>query len=385
MKSVLIVYSKMIVGGSTTSLLGLLNNFDYKNYQVSLLLNDLTGVLQDQIPKQVNILSNLPNVLQSIDTKYLFNYIKARVLSIVKRNDFIRSQIMSAEKARISARIEHCYDIAIAFLEFWPSQYVYQRVTAAKKILWIHTDYASIIPSIRYDEKIYSSADKVVLVSPKCLENFIRFSPRNASKTVCIPNLLSSATIKKLANVPINFDYTKDDTLRIVTVARIAFGTKGHDRGLNVLMQMKQSFPLKKFVWYIIGDGPDAIRLSEMIRSLGMQDNVLMMGEMINPHPYVKLMDVFFLPSRFEGKPMAVTEAQMNGVVPFVTRYASAPEQIKNMVDGVICDNNDSALLNTMKHLFEGRIDLDNMKAILKSKDYSNNDEIKKVYAILEE
>lgn len=57
-RSLLIVYSKMIVGGSTTSLLSLLHELDYGQYDVDLLLYEKGGVLDGQIPPAVNVLDN---------------------------------------------------------------------------------------------------------------------------------------------------------------------------------------------------------------------------------------------------------------------------------------------------------------------------------------
>lgn len=55
MKKVLFVYSKMIIGGSTTALLSILNNFDYSRYSVDLLLFNSGGEFFGQIPKQINV------------------------------------------------------------------------------------------------------------------------------------------------------------------------------------------------------------------------------------------------------------------------------------------------------------------------------------------
>lgn len=50
MKNILIVYSKMVIGGSTTSLLSLLRAFDFSRYEVDLLLFSHQGELQHMIP-----------------------------------------------------------------------------------------------------------------------------------------------------------------------------------------------------------------------------------------------------------------------------------------------------------------------------------------------
>lgn len=81
--------------------------------------------------------------------------------------------------------------------------------------------------------------------------------------------------------------------------------------------------------------------------------------------------------------PWSVTEAQMNGVVPFVTNYASASGQIRHMEDGLVCENNDEALFAMMDRIFSGEIDLEAMKKRIAQTDYSNREEVEKVYKLL--
>ena len=78
---------------------------------------------------------------------------------------------------------------------------------------------------------------------------------------------------------------------------------------------------------------------------------VTLLGQQNNPFPYEVKCDVFFLPSRFEGKPISVTEAQILGVVPIVTDYSSAKEQISHMQDGIILDNNEEAIYYGVKNV----------------------------------
>ena len=56
MKKILVVHSNMEIGGAETSLLGLLNQIDYSQYQVDLFLLNHTGELMSFIPKEVNLL-----------------------------------------------------------------------------------------------------------------------------------------------------------------------------------------------------------------------------------------------------------------------------------------------------------------------------------------
>lgn len=56
MRNVLIAYPSMGIGGSTTSLLGLLQSLDYSKVNVDLQLYENQGVLLKYLPKEVHLL-----------------------------------------------------------------------------------------------------------------------------------------------------------------------------------------------------------------------------------------------------------------------------------------------------------------------------------------
>lgn len=381
-KRLLIVYSKMIVGGSTTSLLSLLNELDYSQYDVDMLLYDKTGVLNEYIPSNVNILDNLYLKKEKKTLSYIMAFIRSYIKSKIHKNPLIRSQLMSKALAKNQPMLEKEYDVAIAYLEFWASNYVHQRVNAKRKILWLHCDYKGTGLDPKYDKYMYQNADAVITVSKACEDNFRELFP-SVKSVFTIHNILSGKTISQLAcSFEPNEELYKAN-LVFITVARIDFTSKGHDRGVAVFQKMKELYPDKTFKWLIIGDGSDRARLEEMIRSAGLENEIVLLGEITNPHPYTRKADIFFLPSRYEGKPMAVTEAQMNGLVPFVTNYASAKGQIRHMQDGLICENDDQAIVDMMSRVFAGEIDLDAMKQEVSQTDYSNRDEINKLYELM--
>lgn len=53
------------------------------------------------------------------------------------------------------------------------------------------------------------------------------------------------------------------------------------------------------------------------------------------------------------------------------------------MVDGLICDNNDEALYKMVERVVLGEVDIIAMKKRLLETDYSNKEEIEKVYNLL--
>ena len=72
------------------------------------------------------------------------------------------------------------------------------------------------------------------------------------------------------------------------------------------------------------------------------------------------------------------------GLVPVVTEYTSAKEQIKDGIDGLVFDNNDEALYQGLKGLLENPQILDTLRENIKATDYGNEKEIAKFYELVE-
>ena len=82
---------------------------------------------------------------------------------------------------------------------------------------------------------------------------------------------------------------------------------------------------------------------------------------------------------------MAVTEGFIMGLVPVVTEYTSANEQIRNGVDGLVFDNNDEALYEGLKKLLENPQIIDELKKNVANTDYGNEKEIQIFDEMIEE
>ena len=68
----------------------------------------------------------------------------------------------------------------------------------------------------------------------------------------------------------------------------------------------------------ILGEGEDRKMLEQMVRNLGLTENVSLLGHMINPYPYMAHSDLFILSSRWEDPGHAIIEAASLGL-PIVT------------------------------------------------------------------
>ena len=75
----------------------------------------------------------------------------------------------------------------------------------------------------------------------------------------------------------------------------------------------------------LAGQGEDLAAMQEKARALGLGERVTFLGVRSDTAQLYQAMDVFLFPSRFEGLPMALLEAQANGV-PCVVSDAIVPE-----------------------------------------------------------
>ncbi len=96
-------------------------------------------------------------------------------------------------------------------------------------------------------------------------------------------------------------------------------------------------------------------------------------------------MDVFFIPSIYEGKPMAVTEALMLGLPVLASDYGSSGQQIRNGIDGIIFENSEQGIYQGLKDFFKTPDLLNKLKANAIATDYDNGDEINKIYDIFDD
>ena len=76
-----------------------------------------------------------------------------------------------------------------------------------------------------------------------------------------------------------------------------------------------------------LGDGPDREMLNRRIRELNMEEFVILYGNTEEIGPFYSAMDIFCLPSLYEGMPLALLEARCSGLPCFVSenvRYRDA-------------------------------------------------------------
>lgn len=391
-KQLLFVYPEMMLGGSTTSLISMLKSINYDYYEVDLLMYKNRGEYLTDLPKEVNILPEAAlfsnTKLSKLKKNWAFlkssDFVKGLFYeAFYKRKIGINNQIISLFHTRYSRNTDKQYDVAIGYLELWADYYVLQKVSALKKVIWIHIDYLSarFIPSL--DKETFENADNIVCVSESCLLNFNHVFPHFKDKSFVFENILMPRHIKELAEKISETDRNlmKFNGIKLVTVCRMSIHTKGLDRCIKAAKKLKKEG--YNFKWYMIGDGEDLDLLKAMISDSHLNDEIVLMGEKKNPYPYMRECDVYVMASRREGKPMAVTEAQILGLPIVVTNYSSAKEQVVNGVDGIIVENDDEAIYSGIKDILDNPDLIKKFKENILKKEINNEEILKKLDSMI--
>jgi glycosyltransferase involved in cell wall biosynthesis len=99
---------------------------------------------------------------------------------------------------------------------------------------------------------------------------------------------------------------------------------------LYAASMMLKSRPELKFLMAGCDVTPDNMRLSSMVQKLGLTENVVLLGEVLDTRSLLNSMDVFVSPSLAEGFPNAVGEAMACGLPCVVTDAGASGELIGN-------------------------------------------------------
>lgn len=388
MKDILIASYDLEVGGVERSLISMLDNFDYENYNVDLMLYSHSGEFMNLLPKSPNLLNE--------NKKY--KTFRMSVAQTIKSGEILigLSRLIARYKAKGNgvSQMQHMwecalpflpnnpksYDVAISFL--WPHYYISQKVQANTKIAWIHTDYSTIDTDVDLDLKIWNRFDYIVAVSKDCKKSFLKKYPQLEKKVIVIENITSPDFVKKQAKEKISdFPQNKND-FNILSVGRYC-KAKGFDNAIKALKILHDK-GYKDIKWYIVGYGSDEEMLKNLIKENELEGSFILLGKKTNPYPYMKLCDLYAQPSRYEGKAVTVTEAQILGKPVMLTNYATANSQVGNGVDGYITDLSVEGIADGVEKLYKDKELTFYIKRKCKEIDFRNNYELHRLYKVME-
>lgn len=113
-----------------------------------------------------------------------------------------------------------------------------------------------------------------------------------------------------------------------------AIGRIEFQKGFDTLIRALPEIPRATLV--LVGDGSERARLEDLARDLGVANRILWAGWSEDSRGYLPSFDVFALPSRFEGFPLALLEALLARSAVVASDVGSVSEAVRDGETGLL-------------------------------------------------
>lgn len=157
----------------------------------------------------------------------------------------------------------------------------------------------------------------------------------DSSKAFVIPNAIEAERYryKKEMRTKIREDLNISDCLVIGHVGRFHYA-KNHEFLLDIFALIKDRWQRnnRKAVLMLLGEGSNMEEMKGRAGELGIEENVLFLGNRQDVWSYYQAMDFFVFPSRFEGLPGTVVEAQAAGLRCIISNRITAEAGFSELV-----------------------------------------------------
>lgn len=143
---------------------------------------------------------------------------------------------------------------------------------------------------------------------------------------VFIPNAIEPAKFKfdDKVRTTVRNKFGWDDNFVLGHVGRLSY-QKNHKYLLNIFKELVSVEP--KAILVLIGTGEKEVEIRKLVEKYNLTDKVIFLGNRSDVNILYQAMDVFVMPSHFEGVPVVGIEAQFSGIPCIFSD--NVPEEVK--------------------------------------------------------
>ena len=196
-------------------------------------------------------------------------------------------------------------------------------------------------------------SDRIIAVSYAVKDFLINWEKISKDKFTVIHNGID------LEEFNINIDISKKKRQLGINLSSKVLGSigrfneqKGYKFLLKAISEILENVPDVRFIF--VGDGPLRRELEKMTRELKVDQNVIFTGIRRDIPEIFSIMDVFIMPSIFEGLPLILLEAMAMGKPVIASRVGGIPEIVRHEVTGILVEPaNPSAIANSIVKLLK--------------------------------
>lgn len=359
MKKVLILIHNMKIGGAQKSLLSFLECLSASSmkekYEIHLMIPHIVGPLLPKVPEMVKMIP-APLEYKWLSSPFSFDFLLhhfslrgliAELVWIVRKglklypSQWNNSQLMWHCWKNLIHQHPTYYDTVVSYIDGSTNYFAIEKVSAGKKVLWIHNEHQKHGYSSEFDLPYYAKADAVVTISEKCRQSFLQDFPEYAEKTHVLENISSYSNVLSKSLEGFCREFSDPSCLKLLSVGRLHH-LKGYDLAICAARILKEKHI--RFKWIVVGEGSEREKLQKMIDEYDLNDCFQLVGMRENPYVYMQGCDILVQSSRTEGKSIVLDEAKMLCKPIVVTNYVTVKDSIEHGESGWIVDMTPNAL-----------------------------------------
>ncbi|AQM59439.1 glycosyltransferase family 1 protein [Clostridium baratii] len=296
MKKILVYGLTQTRGGVESFLLNYYKNFNTNNIQMDFISNTPDTVYKEEVAalggKIFNVCSkkknplrfkkDMENIFKNHSNEYDAIWVNLCSLANI---DYLKY----AKKYGIKRRIVHSHNAANMFGKLKETLHNYNK----KRI-------------DRYATDFWACSDSAA-------KWFYKYDILNSKKFRIIKNAVD--TEKFSFDKKIRDEYRKilniENKYVLGNIGRFHF-QKNHDFLIDVFKEVREK--CDNSILLLVGNGDLEEHIKEKVKNLGLEESVIFLGMRDDVNKIMQAIDIFLMPSRFEGLPVAAVEAQSSGV-----------------------------------------------------------------------
>lgn len=373
-RNLLIFGGHFSLNGITIALINLLRNIDHDRIRVVLIV-EMGGIAL--VPESVEYLKSLPPEVRILPRSGAASTTleERRILGEFNRRYELEDGSPAFETLRHHFRREERrmygsarFDVGIdysGYTSYFACLFGFAgRANIGYKTIYQHNEmygeWTVKYPELERVFHLYRSFDQLISVSPGARNiNRGQLADRfgvPAGRFDFVENPLDVASVLTRAEEPMEDGdeaaFFATDTTVFVTIGRLSV-EKDHRKLIQAFARVHAARPESRLL--ILGDGPLAMMLDQLVESLGLRGIVHLAGYRLNPFPYLKRANCFVFASNHEGQGLVLLEAMMLGR-PIICTDIEVCRGVVEHRSGLLVENSVDGLYQGMLDFFDGRI-----------------------------
>lgn len=306
--NLLILISRFLDGGIDTVMIEYLRAFDPKKFKITLAIGikmDELEVFYDRIPSHVQ-------VVYLVKSPFLSSFRKKKIkqrLPIYQKL-FDETILAPFRRSIIQSRLNSILKKNDTVIDFDCTFYSFLQKITIRKIAFFHfsfdESYKNNPRRIQRIGKKLESYDFIIVLTDQMRQEGILLFPKLKEKLIRIYNSFDTNKLRTLSKE--SFDDPKLNSDYLLAIERLEESQKDLTTLIHAFNILKKDYCISQKL-FIIGEGKSRKQLETLTQNLNLEKEVLFLGFIANPYPWIANCKMLVHSSKFEGLPTVLIEA----------------------------------------------------------------------------